>query len=72
MKEESFEVFNELTQTMFINILEQKKNKYIRQQDYEMAAKIRDLIIYEQMPDGEEKKVYRDKLIEAYKIKTNE
>ena len=69
MKEESFEVFNELTQTMFINILEQKKNKYIRQQDYEMAAKIRDLIIYEQMPDGEEKKAYRDKLIEAYKIK---
>ena len=69
MKEESFEVFNELTQTMFINILEQKKNKYIRQQDYEMAAKIRDLIIYEQMPDGEEKKAYRNKLIEAYKIK---
>lgn len=69
MKEESFEEFNELTQTMFINILEQKKNNYIRQQDYEMAAKIRDLIIYEQMPDGEEKKAYRDKLIEAYKIK---
>jgi protein-arginine kinase activator protein McsA len=69
MREESFEEFNELTQTMFINVLEQKKNKYIRQQDYEMAAKIRDLIIYEQMPDGEEKKVYRDKLIEAYKIK---
>jgi protein-arginine kinase activator protein McsA len=69
MREESFEEFNELTQTMFINILEQKKNKYIRQQDYEMAAKIRDLIIYEQMPDGEEKKAYRDKLIEAYKIK---
>ena len=69
MKEESFEEFNELTQTMFINVLEQKKNKYIRQQDYEMAAKIRDLIIYEQMPDGEEKKAYRDKLIEAYKIK---
>jgi len=56
MKEESFEVFNELTQTMFINILEQKKNKYIRQQDYEMAAKMRDLIIYEQMENGEEKK----------------
>jgi len=69
MKEESFEVFNELTQTMFINILEQKKNKYIRQQDYEMAAKMRDLILYEQMEDGEEKKAYRDKLIEAYKIK---
>ena len=69
MREESFEEFNELTQTMFINILEQKKNKYIRQQDYEMAAKIRDLIIYEQMPDGEDKKAYRDKLIEAYKIK---
>ena len=69
MREESFEEFNELTQTMFINVLEQKKNKYIRQQDYEMAAKIRDLIIYEQMPDGEEKKAYRDKLIEAYKIK---
>ena len=69
MREESFEEFNELTQTMFINVLEQKKNKYIRQQDYEMAAKIRDLIIYEQMPDGEEKKTYRDKLIEAYKIK---
>ena len=69
MKEESFEVFNELTQTMFINILEQAKNKYIRQQDYEMAAKMRDLIVYEQMEDGEEKKAYRDKLIEAYKIK---
>ena len=69
MEELSFEEFNELTQTMFINILEQAKNKYIRQQDYEMAAKIRDLIIYEQMPDGEEKKAYRDKLIEAYKIK---
>jgi len=69
MKEESFKEFNELTQTMFINILEQKKNRYIQQQDYEMAAKIRDLIIYEQMPDGEEKKAYRDKLIEYYKIK---
>jgi protein-arginine kinase activator protein McsA len=69
MKEESFEEFNELTQTMFINILEQAKNKYIRQQDYEMAAKMRDLILYEQMEDSEEKKAYRDKLIEAYKIK---
>ena len=69
MEELSFEEFNELTQTMFINILEQAKNKYIRQQDYEMAAKMRDLILYEQMEDGEEKKAYRDKLIEAYKIK---
>ena len=69
MKEESFEEFNELTQTMFINILEKAKNKYIRQQDYEMAAKMRDLIVYEQMEDSEEKKAYRDKLIEAYKIK---
>ena len=69
MEELSFEEFNELTQTMFINILEQAKNKFLRQQDYEMAAKMRDLIIYEQMPDGEEKKTYRDKLIEAYKIK---
>jgi protein-arginine kinase activator protein McsA len=69
MEELSFEEFNELTQTMFINILEQAKNKYIRQQDYEMAAKMRDLIVYEQMEDGEEKKAYRDKLIEAYKIK---
>jgi protein-arginine kinase activator protein McsA len=69
MKEESFEEFNELTQTMFINILEQAKNKFLRQQDYEMAAKIRDLIVYEQMEDGKEKKAYRDKLIEAYKIK---
>ena len=69
MKEESFEEFNELTQKMFINILEKAKNKYIRQQDYEMAAKMRDLIVYEQMEDSEEKKAYRDKLIEAYKIK---
>ena len=69
MKEESFEEFNELTQTMFINILEKAKNKYIRQQDYEMAAKMRDLILYEQMEDSEDKKAYRDKLIEAYKIK---
>jgi protein-arginine kinase activator protein McsA len=69
MEELSFEEFNELTQTMFINILEKAKNKYIRQQDYEMAAKMRDLILYEQMEDGEEKKAYRDKLIEAYKIK---
>jgi len=69
MKEESFEEFNELTQTMFINILEQAKNKYIRQQDYEMAAKIRDLILYEQMEEGEEKKAYLNKLVETYKIK---
>jgi len=69
MEELSFEEFNELTQTMFINILEQAKNKFLRQQDYEMAAKIRDLIVYEKMEDGEEKKAYRDKLIEAYKIK---
>jgi protein-arginine kinase activator protein McsA len=69
MREKSFEEFNELTQTMFINILEKAKNKYIRQQDYEMAAKMRDLILYEQMEDSEEKKAYRDKLIEAYKIK---
>ena len=69
MEELSFEEFNELTQTMFINILEQAKNKFLRQQDYEMAAKMRDLILYEQMEDSEEKKAYRDKLIEAYKIK---
>ena len=69
MEELSFEEVNELTQTMFINILEQAKNKFLRQQDYEMAAKMRDLIVYEQMKDGEEKKAYRDKLIEAYKIK---
>ena len=69
MEELSFEEFNELTQTMFINILEQAKNKFLRQQDYEMAAKMRDLIVYEQMEDSEEKKAYRDKLIEAYKIK---
>jgi protein-arginine kinase activator protein McsA len=69
MEELSFEEFNELTQTMFINILEKAKNKYIRQQDYEMAAKMRDLILYEQMEDSEDKKAYRDKLIEAYKIK---
>ena len=69
MKEESFEEFNKLTQAMFINILEQKKNKYIRQQDYPMAAKMRDLIVYEQMKDGEEKKAFRDKLIKEYSIK---
>ena len=69
MKEESFEEFNELTQTIFINILEQAKNKFLRQQDYEMAAKIRDLILYEQMEEGEEKKAYLNKLVETYKIK---
>lgn len=68
-KEESFEEFNELTQNMFINILEQTKNKFVREQDYEMAAKIRDLILYEQMEDGEEKKAYLNKLVETYKIK---
>jgi protein-arginine kinase activator protein McsA len=69
MEELSFEEFNELTQTMFINILEQAKNKFLRQQDYEMAAKMRDLIVYEQMEEGEDKKVYRDKLIKEYNIK---
>ena len=69
MTELSFEEFNELTQTMFINILEQAKNKFLRQQDYEMAAKMRDLIVYEQMKDGEEKKAFRDKLIKEYNIK---
>ena len=69
MEELSFKEFNELTQTMFINILEQAKNKFIRQQDYEMAAKMRDLIVYEQMKDSEEKKAFRDKLIKEYNIK---
>lgn len=69
MKEESFEEFDELTRDMFLNILEQAKNRFIRQQDYEMAAKMRDLIVYEQMEDGEAKIAYRNKLIEAYKIK---
>ena len=69
MEELSFEEFNELTQTMFINILEQAKNKFLRQQDYEMAAKMRDLIVYEQIKDSEEKKAFRDKLIKEYKIK---
>ena len=70
MKEnQTFEEFNELTQSMFINILEQAKNKFIRQQDYEMAAKIRDLIKYETMKEGEEKKEYMKHLIEFYKIK---
>ena len=69
MEELSFEEFNELTQTMFINILEQAKNKFLRQQDYEMAAKMRDLIVYEQMKDGEDKIAFRDKLIKEYNIK---
>jgi len=69
MEELSFEEFNELTQTMFINILEQAKNKFLRQQDYEMAAKMRDLIVYEQIKDSEEKKAFRDKLIKEYNIK---
>jgi len=34
-----------------------------------MAAKIRDLILYEQMEEGEEKKAYLNKLVETYKIK---
>jgi len=69
MEELSFEEVNELTQTMFINILEQAKNKFLRQQDYEMAAKMRDLIVYEQIKDSEEKKAFRDKLIKEYNIK---
>ena len=34
-----------------------------------MAAKIRNLIVYEQMEEGKEKIAYRNKLIEVYKIK---
>ena len=70
MKEnQTFEEFDELVQSAFIEVMEQAKDRFIRQQDYEMAAKIRDLIKYETMEEGEEKKNYMKHLIEFYKIK---
>ena len=65
----SLEKETALIQTAFIEVLEQAKNKFIRQQDYEMAARLRDLIAYEQMEEGEEKTAYMKKLIEFYRLK---
>ena len=64
-----FDQFNQLTKDAFIAILEETKNKFLKSQDYEMAAKIRDLIRLEQMEEGEEKKQFIQELINYYKIK---
>ncbi len=55
-----------MTQEEFIGILEKGLQKMVREEDYEMAARLRDLLKYEQMEDGEAKKAYKDQLIETY------
>lgn len=65
----SLEKESAMIQSAFIEVLEQAKNKFIRQQDYEMAARLRDLITYERMEEGEEKTAYAKRLIEFYRLK---
>ena len=55
-----------ITRDIYMNILREALKKMIRIQDYETAAKIRDLIAYEQIEDPEEKKAYGKKLTEVY------
>jgi len=68
-KEHSLEQEKQIIDSAFVSILEQAKYKFIRQQDYEMAARLRDLITYEKMEEGEEKTAYMKKLIEFYRLK---
>ena len=68
-KEQSFEELNELTRTALISILEQAKVKFLKSQEYEMAAKMRDLIRLEQMEEGEERRQFVQELINFYNIK---
>ena len=67
--EENFDQFDKFIQDTFINILEEAKIKFLKNQEYEMAAKMRDLVTYERMEEGEEKKQYMQKLIKFYNIK---
>lgn len=55
-----------MTQEEYIEILERGLQKMIGVEDYEMAARLRDLIKYEHIEDEEAKKAYKDQLIETY------
>ena len=55
-----------MTREEFMEILERGIQKMVNEEDYEMAAKLRDLLKYEQMEDGEAKEAYKDQLIETY------
>ncbi len=55
-----------MTQEEYIEILERGIEKMVREEDYEMAARLRDLLKYEQMEEGEAKKAYKEELLEIY------
>ena len=58
----------EETKEMLIGILEQAKVKFLKQQDYDMAIKIRSLIKLEQMEEGsEERREYVKEMLRYYR-----
>lgn len=55
-----------MTQTEYIEILKRGLQRMADEEDYEMAARLRDLIKYEYIEDEEAKKAYRKELMEIY------
>ena len=55
-----------ITRDAYMNIMRQALDKMVGIEDYETAAKIRDLIAYEQIEDPEEKRAYGKRLTEIY------
>jgi protein-arginine kinase activator protein McsA len=57
------------TQQFYIEALEDILDCLVKKEDYEKAAEVRDLIIYESIQDCETKKLYFDELVNKY-VKT--
>ena len=55
-----------ITRDAYMNIMRQALNKMVKEEDYETAAKIRDLIAYEQLEDEEEKRECMKRLRAKY------
>lgn len=55
-----------MTREEVVEVLERGMQKIVEEEDYEMAARLRDIIKYVNMEDGETKEAYKDQLVETY------
>ena len=60
------------TQSLYINMMQNRLNWCVETERYEMAAKLRDLIKYETTEDEEYKHQYYLELLKKYALETPE
>ena len=54
------------TDVFYLETLEDILDCLVQEERYEKAAEVRDLIIYEKIKDPEDKKIFREELINKY------